>query len=645
MINKLKNDIEALETQVRRMVVETRDDSNNQNRSGMAVMDTSGSKSTINIRKRIWRITNNYDFTRYTTLRKRKNSISSCFIFNQKKAESVLKNEVSPKKASNEELMTNGKATELKKLKTLSNEAILRISRKFEKLVEIIKKAHIIKIDKISEGIEEAEKRARGLLSSFSGVKFILKSLEFKKSKSNSLANELFRKLELLYSNFSSILKKKLTPFQNKMKAIKDKLAKSKTMLIQNQKNASHFLRISQALGVQPCPSQLKECLGTIHALKLNSSNMELIKKQFNLSSNRECEIEELQRLKKTEKLVSELEEKFKFSVETHEIPAITRILIDDSQKSKLLSQITSLLGIELDQNDQSNSEKVLAYFVKVKAILQLIEGDKQGSFRNLSSKEFEDFVNRYKSDQNLKTGDILDSVKKVFIETFKLCYIDEINFVPWLTRFCQDIIEKQENDKNQLIIKEKENENFINLFIEMKSEICNLKEQLENKSKFEKEIQKKMESSQDNQNTEGLKIKIKNLQKNVSDLEKKLEMAKNVLLSIGINVNDKDLRMKFLEKMNEFKADPSLIELNFSEIRKKSAQKKNSVDPLKRFEFDGTEDLAKSLSHYIGDVQNQMDKPLVKETVRENSLSENNKKSSKKNYFVKSFLNIGNKK
>ena len=96
---------------------------------------------------------------------------------------------------------------------------------------------------------------------------------------------------------------------------------------------------------------------------------------------------------------------------------------------------------------------------------------------------------------------------------------------------------------------------------------------------------------------------------------------------------------------MNEFKTNPFLIELNLTDNRKKSAQKKKSVDPLKRFEFDGIDDLAKSLSHYIGDMKKQVDRPSMKETVKESSLSENNKKSNKKNYFVKSFLSIGNKK
>lgn len=531
--------------------------------------------------------------------------------------------------------------------------AILRVnSMSFQSAKTYLHKinsSYFGRIDEVANGIEDAESRTANLQVNVESIKFICEKLRFQGKKSEDSLRKTVKNVVSWQNSVDKNLNNQVAKNKQKLKLLKDKLQKIRLLISEHQKSTNSMKSICRSLEVEMSPNNLHQCLSKIKELKTNSSSMSFIKQHFNLSSNRECEIEELQILKKSEQLRLLIEKKFQIALDSENVDDIIQIFVDDRQKARMLDKITSIIETNVNASDTQSSERFLWMITKIKTIIKHIETEAQNSFQNLSSKDIEDLFIKYKSDRNLKSSDNIDKVKKVIIEVFRPTFMDENNFVPWLTKFCEDLAQKQIEDKKELQAKDAENQQFIDRFIEMKTEIYNLMKQLENKSKhLEQEKQKKLtESSQDNGKTESFKIKIKNLQKNITDLEKKLEVCRSVLVAMGLNPNDKDIRIKFEEKMNEFRKNPALMKFEFKERRRSSNQKNKNLDNIREIDFDETREIGHEVaSLYVSEhrtftTQNNQ----LREEKKDGSTSEHGtSKSQKKSYFVKSFLNLGGK-
>lgn len=522
-------------------------------------------------------------------------------------------------------------------------------SKSAKSFLNKINELYFQKIDNASKGIEDAEARTSTIQVNIESIRFICQKMRFQAARTEEMCRKAIIKALQTQVKINSENDAKILKTKQKLKQLKDKFVKVKLLFSENQKTNNSLKSICRLLEVEPSPNHLHQCLSKIKELKSDSSNMNFIKNQFNLSSNRECEIEELQRLKKAEELVNSLESSFKISLESENVNDIIRILIEDRQKSRMLDQVTSIIDTNVSPNDTSSCEKFLLMIMKIKTIIKQIETEVQNSFLNLSSKDIDDFFSRYKSDRNLKSSETIDRVKKVIIETLKPTFIDENNFIQWLTKFCEALSQKQIEDKKELQSKEMENQKFIDRFIEMQTEIYNLKEQLDNKSKHleQEKLKKVAESSQDNVKNDSLKIKIKNLQKNISDLEKKLESCRSIITALGLNTNDKDLKLKFEQKMNEFKKNPALIKYEFKDKRKPSNQKNYNLENVREIDFDDVREFGGEMaSIYVSEHRTfTTEKGQLRDEIKDNSASERGtNKSQKRSYFVKSFLNLGGK-
>jgi predicted RNase H-like nuclease (RuvC/YqgF family) len=545
------------------------------------------------------------------------------------------------------------KGSNINEMRLEHENSLLRInSQRLDKLTHFAERIRLKllgRVDRASKGLEEIEARIMGLGDLINGVRFVCQQMQFKASRLAPIIQSITGDLEFQKERVLSFLDIKLSKNKTRYSALKEKLGKIRNHIGELAKTASHFRSVRSALEIEPCQNQLQLCLAKIRDLNRSSWLVEVMTKQFNLSSTREAQTEEIQQLKKAEELMSLCEQNFKISFESESIRDVVKAFMDDHHRSQLLEQVTSLLDMPVDPEDTSSTERFLTGMMKVKIVLKNLETETQNSFKNLSSQEISDFFHRSKAEAPSKLGDALDRVKRVIADVLKPPFIDENNFEQWLTKFCEELMAKQDDYERDIEARSLENQKLIDRFIEMQTEICNLKEQLENKSKhLEQEKKKLQEPSLDNAKTESLKIKIKNMQKNISDLERKLDGCREVLAVVGLNPNDKDLVAKFEERMEEFRNDPSLIPGKTPYSRKQSNQKKGANSNAKELALDALADFGTdALSLYISEHRGgPRERSAMREEILDNSASEKApSRSQKKSYFVKSFLNIGNKK
>lgn len=520
---------------------------------------------------------------------------------------------------------------------------------KIEEFLKRFGNHFITKIDKESTGIEEAELRVLKLMDQANMVKFICQELAFKASKLGPIIKSMTDDVGQCQKRVVAVLDSRLAKQKQRTKIVKDKLLRLKSLMAEIVKESNYYKSVRGCLEVEPSPNQLQQCLTNIRNMMNDKWLVEVLKQQFYLSSTREGQIEEIKQMKKALSLVSELETHFKISLETDTPEDIVKALLEQHQKSQMLDQVTSLLEVSVDPEDGQSNERFLTAIVKIKAILRNLEGEMQSSFKNLSSKDIDDFFLKYKPEQGTSksANEQIDKLKQTIAETLKPPFIDETNFVEWFARYCQDLVVRQADSARQLQAKELDNQKFIDRFIEMQTDICNLKEQLENKSKhLEQEKKKINDSSVDNQKTESLKIKIKNMQKNIADLERKLEVCKEVLGVVGLSVNDKDLKTAFEEKLEELRKEgggqAKIVE------RKKTPNKRGNTPNMRQFGWDALQDLGQeAMSLYVSEHRGGRREEKAKEEGMDNSASERTPpgQHQKKSYFVKSFLNVGGKK
>jgi hypothetical protein len=192
------------------------------------------------------------------------------------------------------------------------------------------------------------------------------------------------------------------------------------------------------------------------------------------------------------------------------------------------------------------------------------------------------------------------------------------------------------------------ENGTLTDKFFQHQEEIYILKEELLQKNQ-ELEAIREFRNSTDNKDSGSCKMeksKLRNLQTNIKNLEKKLDLQKSIFDALNLNTNDKELKEKFVQRINELKTSPQLFQIEVA-TKPRNSKKYNLYEIEEDRYLNDNLSISKSNIGSESDMEiktlNQNSKPAFKSSGKNKAFSDQNK-INKKSYFITSFVNYDKK-
>jgi hypothetical protein len=313
----------------------------------------------------------------------------------------------------------------------------------------------------------------------------------------------------------------------------------------------------------------------------------------------------------------------------------------------KFIKQLKNMLPKGRAEECVDLSELALA--IKFELQMSKRANSKESSYdrENLqkSSSKQESFNQNYNSSkQSAIIEGKLSNIIQFMMSSFEID-LERETYMEILVNFQSSIRHKETMAERMIANLTSENSNITSKFIAYQEEIYSLKEELEQKKKelkYKENEEKGDDPSFDKQTTSD-KSKIKNLQQNIRSLERKLKSCKYIFEVLKLNMNDGNIKEEFMKRMREFKANPNIILLEDKAVN----QNKGKYRLYKIDEDQDSEDNQIFMKYPQESFKEIETKSLAMNQLENSNLeyaknkpNSDRNKLSKRNYFIKSFIN-----